>query len=143
MRLEALPVVGKLAGEEHLAGEERLGLAGRGLHSLERRPLRRAELGMKRRAEMGEERARGLLELLPIRRAVGVGSGAAMVPANLHHQPEPGHFHGLLDALAELRLDALQEPSRVAVLMANAPRNALSVMAWRACGQVPERGAPA
>ena len=79
------------------------------------------ELGMKRRAEMGEEGARGLLELLPIRRAVGVGSGAAMMPAKLHHQPEAGHFHGLLDALAELRLDALQEPSRVAVLMAERP----------------------
>ena len=32
VRLEALPIVGKLAGEEHLAGEERLGLARRGLH---------------------------------------------------------------------------------------------------------------
>ena len=56
MRLEALPVVGKLAGQEHLAGEKRLGLAHRGLHSLERGPLMRAELGVKGRAEMGEER---------------------------------------------------------------------------------------
>ena len=44
-----------------------------------------------------------------------------MMPAKLHHQPEAGHFHGLLDALAELRLDALEEPSRVAVLMAERP----------------------
>ena len=44
-----------------------------------------------------------------------------MAPAHLHHQPEPGHFHGFLDPLAELRVDALQEPSRVTVLMAERP----------------------
>ena len=40
-----------------------------------------------------------------------------MTPANLHHQPEPGHLHRLLDALAQLRLDPLDQASRIAVLM--------------------------
>jgi len=119
--LEPLPVVGKLAREEHLAGEERLGFANSGLGPKQSRSLVREELGKKCRSEMGEESAGDLLELLPVRGAIRVGSGASMMPAKLHHQPEARHFHGLLDALAELRLDALKEPSRVAVLLAERP----------------------
>src|SRR5258705_122257 len=37
--------------------------------------------------------------------------------AEIDHELERGHLHGFLDALAELGLDALHQPARVAVLV--------------------------
>lgn len=121
MALQALPVVRQLAGEQDLAGEQPFRLVGSGLGALDRCPLVPAQIGVERGAQVHEEIPGHVLELFSILSAVGVRGRLPMPAPKLHHELEPRHLDGLLDALAELGVNALDEPARVSVLMTEGP----------------------
>ncbi len=112
------PVIRQLAGEEDLARQRARGLVGRRrLGLLVARPQIGGQLGEKARAQPMQERARGALELGAVGRAGALGRRPAGPCARVHHELEGRHLDGLLDPLAELGLDALEQPARVAVLV--------------------------
>src|SRR5262249_22902297 len=66
-------------------------------------------------------------ELVAIGPAVRLRSRTALALAQLHEQMEGGHLDGFLDAVDELRLDALAEPARVVPPVAQ-PRGAKGII---------------
>src|SRR5215470_15850256 len=116
--LEALPVVREMAREEDLAGEEPCRLAGagglgprEGIAELARQV---GDEGVTGRREQGPG---GRLELRAVLGAGALGRGPTSVRAQIHHELQGGHLDRLLDALAELSLDALDEAAGVTVLV--------------------------
>jgi hypothetical protein len=69
-----------------------------------------------------------------------LGRGASGGRAQIHHELERGHLHGFLDALAELRLDALHQPARIAVLVREGAARGHSLMARRTCAEAGREG---
>src|SRR5437773_2517144 len=114
-RLEPLPVVRQRLRQRHLDGEEAPGRVAGGVRGgVDLLALLRREADGDRLTESLEERAHAPRELLAITRAVGHGSGQPAGPPPRDQRVEARKVHRLFDSLAQLRLDARAEVTRLA-----------------------------
>ena len=87
---------------------------------IELAPLTFSELALERLPQVAKQIRGEQGELVSIRPAVRLRSGTTLALAQLHEQMEGGHLDSFLDAVGELRLDALAEPARVVPSVAQA-----------------------
>src|SRR5262245_63984963 len=104
MSLEALPVVRKLPGQEHVPEElARARVYRIRAEAIELDPLRRARLSCEGLVEIAEEIRRQHDEFVAVSAAIAFRGRPAVPLAKLDQEMERGHLHGFLDALRQLR----------------------------------------
>ena len=124
MGLEALPVVRQLSRKPDLSAElTEAGIGALSTGRIELASLRGLDLSREGLAEVPKQIRGERRELVAIRAAVRLRRGPALVLAQLDEEMQRRHLHRFLDALGELRLDALAETSRIVLAVAQ-PRRA-------------------
>jgi len=114
VHLEALPVVRQAPGEEDLAAQltrARIGLIG--ARPLQGQAALRVEPSFEGSPKVREEISSQGLKLLTVLTAVRFRRRPPVPLAELDEQVERRHFHGLLDALRQLGVDALEQAAAI------------------------------
>src|SRR5690349_4247393 len=128
MGLEALPVIRQLSREPDLPVE----LAGADTGALftcriELASLRGVDLAREGLAEVPQQIRGERRKLVAIRAAVRLRRRTALALPQFDEQMQSRHLHRFLDALAELRLDALAQPARIILPVAE-PRGVEGIL---------------
>lgn len=111
---EALPVIRKPLGEENLSAQPpgaRVG--GFGACPVECLSLVGSKLRLERFREVSQEIGGQRGELVPVVAALALRRRAIVASAELDQEVKRGHLHGFVDALGQLRVNALAQTTRV------------------------------